>query len=77
MAWHHALLLKSGPSLFFQLLLNLVDFLCQEVIIFTLEYQTKSEDISAHMTLSKRVLLISNIIQALRHYVQVSHPSVS
>lgn len=36
LAWHHALLLESRPPLFLQLLLNLVDFLCQQVVILRL-----------------------------------------
>lgn len=35
--WHHALLLESRPPLFLQLLLNLVDFLGQQVVILRLE----------------------------------------
>lgn len=37
LAWHHALLLESCPPLFLQFLLNLVDFLCQQVVILRLE----------------------------------------
>lgn len=37
LAWHHALLLESCPPLFLQLLLDLVDLLCQQVVILRLE----------------------------------------
>lgn len=37
LARHHALLLESCPPLFLQLLLDLVDLLCQQVVILRLE----------------------------------------
>lgn len=40
LAWHHALLLESGPPLLLQLLLNLVDFLRQQVVILSLRGAT-------------------------------------
>lgn len=33
---HHALLLESRPPLFLQLLLDLIDLLCQQVVILRL-----------------------------------------
>lgn len=37
LARHHALLLESCPPLFFQFLLDFVDFLCQEMVVLRLE----------------------------------------
>lgn len=37
LAGHYALLLESCPSLLLQLLLDLVDLLCQQMVVFRLE----------------------------------------
>lgn len=52
LAWHHALLLESGPPLFLQLLLNLVDFLRQQVVILRLRARREGkEDVRGAETL--------------------------
>lgn len=53
LAWHHALLLEPCPPLFFQLLLDFVDLLCQKVVVLRLEAAQQEGGRKLHNTNNK------------------------